>query len=268
MKLMFLGDIHGSIDHMVNISDIAKYEKIDKIIQVGDMGFWEHEAGGVAFLDSLRDILPCPLYFIDGNHDNHPLLWSKYEKHGHLSTVRHNIFYIHRGAVWVWNDVSFLAMGGAFSIDLEWRQKLYESRGIESWWSTELITDDDVDVALKSAANLPPDIMLTHDAPDGCPMHKLSGIQNLRKDLEERSASNRAKVGFLARQTHPKAIIHGHYHNRVNYTMSYGSHPDIHCVSLGCEPQGLDGTTKEDSYIVCDLEVVRQDLDAIKHTIG
>lgn len=265
--VMFVGDIHGCIDHWKTLGEIAKDHDIDAVVQVGDFGYWEHQPEGYDYLDSLEHIMPCQLFFIDGNHDNHPLLWEryKYSQYGPFMSVRENVTYIRRGGVWAWNDVAFMAMGGGFSIDWEWRVNLRKTKGLEVWWATEEIAEHELAAALEAGAFMPPDIMITHDAPDGCPMDQLSSIKNLRADLEAHSGAHRAKIGHLVRQLAPKALVHGHYHKRLNYTLPYA---DTYCVSLGCEPQSLGGATVEDSYTVVDLEEVRQNMERMDEVIG
>ena len=257
--VMFVGDIHGDIDHWLRLVEVAKDHHIDVIVQVGDFGYWEHTKEGSHYLTVLNKILPCDLYFIDGNHDNHPLLWEKYRLNqaGPFMTVRSNIYYIQRGAAWTWGGVAFMGMGGAFSVDYEWRIRTQEAKGIELWWATEEIRTQDMYAAETSTAFVSPDILITHDAPDGAPIDRLAGIANLREDLEARSKVNRDKVKTLVQMTKPRVLIHGHFHTRLDYTLDYA---DAHCVSLGCEPSHLHRAPVEDSYVITDLELVRENV--------
>ena len=63
-----------------------------------------------------------------------------------------------RGAVWSWHGVRFGALGGAVSID---RSVRVEN---ESWWSTETITDLEVDTLIARAPD-GLDVPVAHDAP-------------------------------------------------------------------------------------------------------
>ena len=69
MKICFIGDVHaqfGNLDFIVNNVDA------DIFIQTGDFGLWT----------DCQDVLPMayrrklnkPLYFVEGNHDNHRFL--------------------------------------------------------------------------------------------------------------------------------------------------------------------------------------------------
>src|SRR6059058_2673772 len=59
-----------------------------------------------------------------------------------------------------WKGLSFLALGGAASIDRKHRRDRY------SWWVEEYLTEEDILTAQSSG---PVDIMITHDSPYGAP---------------------------------------------------------------------------------------------------
>jgi hypothetical protein len=260
MKVMFAGDTHGNINHWMRLFEIAADEQVDEIIQVGDFGYWEHTPEGVAFLDVLSLETPCLIRFIDGNHDNHPLLWSKYPYAGGLCEVRRGVTYQKRGSVKGWDDSDAVMqfMGGAFSIDYAWRQKA-NLRGPACWWPEEIITDDEIRQGRESAAWFDKiDILVTHDVPSGAPLGRLTNL-TLSNTLETQAQYNRRQLLKLVKATKPKLLIHGHYHTRLDYFMHYtdlnGEEQRLDCIGLSCDPESHHKHgPMEESYVIRDLE--------------
>jgi len=282
MRIMFLGDVHGNINHMVKICEVAKSEDVDEIIQVGDFGYWEHTKDGVAYLDVLANILPCALRFIDGNHDNHPLLWSKYHNAGGASVIRSKshyagkpsvtrdmkpvIQYQHRGsvrgypfnAVDVTDGVTMQFMGGAFSVDISYRQRM-NRQGNMCWWPEEMITDAEIADAKSAACWFDGiDVLVSHDVPSGAPLGRLTNL-TLNKTLEDESRRCRRQLLEVVRATKPKLLIHGHYHTRLDYSMEYrdleGNDEELDCIGLSCDPESHHSFASiEESYVILELE--------------
>jgi len=83
------------------------------------------------------------VYFLDGNHDKTSLLLEKYGNspdHEGFLRVRNWILYSPRGHRWVWDEVSFISLGGAYSVDKDYRIKVLEAQGSgkpERYWFPE-----------------------------------------------------------------------------------------------------------------------------------
>jgi predicted phosphodiesterase len=168
MRIMYLGDIHG------NFSLLHQYVKMYNIkdahiIQVGDFGVgfatFEKEK---RMLEMYHDILVknnVHVWAIRGNHDYKP----------HFDNNPFGFSNIHLVADYTvlnLDDKNILCIGGAVSVDREWRytkkQKLgtFENPtlGVESWWSDEVFVLD-VD-KIKDLRDI--NIMVTHTCPDYC----------------------------------------------------------------------------------------------------
>jgi len=281
MRLMFAGDTHGNINHWMRLAEIAEAEAVDEIVQVGDFGYWEHTKEGKAYLDVIADTLPCKLRFIDGNHDNHPLLWSEYKSNGGTSIIRSRpsysgggmstrdtkpvIQYQHRGSVrsYPFHDGSddgivMQFMGGAFSIDVGYRQRQNRA-GNMCWWPEEMITDAEVLAAKEAACWFDSiDVLVAHDVPSGAPLGRLASLK-LSKTLEDEARRNRRQLLEVVRATRPKLLIHGHYHTRLDYFMDYkdldGNDQRLDCIGLSCDPESHHGYgPMEESYVIVELE--------------
>lgn len=262
MKVMFAGDTHGNANHWMRLFEIAEREGVEEIIQVGDFGYWEHEYGGVEYLDVLNDYTPCLIRFIDGNHDNHPLLWSKYPPNGGVSIVRPKIEYQHRGSVKGYplggGGMTVQFMGGAFSIDYAWRQKAGR-RGNVCWWPEETITNEEIEKAKSAACWFDSiDVLIAHDVPSGAPLGRLTNL-TLSKEIEAQARHNRRQLLQVVQATRPKLLIHGHYHTRLDYFMHYrdlnGEEQRLDCIGLSCDPESHHSHgPMEESYVIHELE--------------
>ena len=230
MRMLLVGDTHGNDRFFAQMCRLAVAENCDRLVQLGDFGYWEHYTEGKGYLKwcekQLRENnLEC--YWLDGNHENHPLLWSAYGPDGRqykptkdgFWEIRQGLYYMPRGHRWVWDDVSFLALGGAYSIDKDCR-----APG-KSWWPTEMISEADIEAAIAGGKV---DVMFTHDAPDG---GIIPSIKDQPNTMYPESLYNRESLLEVVKAVKPYFLAHGHYHDR------YTSHTSF--------PVGLneDGTT-------------------------
>lgn len=248
MKLLFLGDTHGNTTWVDLVIETAHTHKVDWMIQVGDFGYWEHVKSGKHFLDETSKNLRAQdvqLVFIDGNHENHPMLRRRYgpssathETHPEYGfwKVRDNLFYAPRAHRWNWDGVKFMSMGGAYSVDKQCMDHQYASGCVKgcpncrvtgrSWWPEEATTDAEIDEGIEGGLV---DVLITHDTPDGVQGAIFGPPGGLdRQNRWPESRENRQRIKRLVTQTHPFALVHGHYHHRNTemYRFAYGDGGD------------------------------------------
>jgi hypothetical protein len=235
-RVMFLGDTHGNLPWLRHAFVEAARRGCQVIVQCGDFGYWEHTTKGRVFLDRASDLTRehnIPLVWIDGNHENHSVLRANYapgcKRHEPTVegfwTIRPGVSYAPRGHVWTWELVTFLALGGAYSIDEQWR-----TEG-ESWWPEETITEGEVIRAIGDGTTV--EVMVCHDAPAGCPgTIPGDGTWDRKKDAWPESLANRERVKAVMNVRRPKLLVHGHYHHR-NSEMFDG----VQIEGLGCDDQ-------------------------------
>lgn len=220
-RALVVGDMHGNLlSWQRTILPAAKQLNADIIVQVGDFGFgWNLFCPDIAsdaltdrFLDEL-DLLvdDCDgpeILWLDGNHENFDRLIEigAFDADEPTPTSEHTT-YIPRGYSWKWQGVRCMALGGAYSVD-----KNYREPGI-SWWDQEEITERDVRKALKSE---PVDVLFAHDCYAGV---KVPGVHADWKQDEfaEVTAPNREKLRRVVRDLEVQLFIHGHYHQAYEY---------------------------------------------------
>lgn len=217
-RLLIAGDTHGNLDWIGTLAKLAARLGCDGIVQLGDFGFWpdmkilrdeDRPTINNRWLTAVARTLALHgvwMRALDGNHDAHPLARSVYPSHEDgVRPLRDSILdWADRGAVWEWCGLRFGAMGGAISIDRQFR-----SAG-RSFWSTEQITDADVEALTDRAGDERVDVLFTHDSPVLPPGFRPLSDPHLRLDVEHSQRQVMRCVDIVR----PRLLIHGHFHHR------------------------------------------------------
>lgn len=211
-KVGIAGDWHGNtLWAQAVIKELASNlaEEDEKIIfQLGDFGFWPGN-WGKSYVSSLTDTLEevgAELFFIDGNHENHPLLRKNAEKQGILDRckpvpITGRVTWLQRGTRAKISGKEWLFLGGAASVDRE-----YRTEG-QSWFNEERITDQQVESAI---AGGPADVLVSHDSPAFVEV-KFPHSNWPERDLAL-SQVNRDKLEKVVKATGVKFVMNGHLH--------------------------------------------------------
>ena len=166
--IFITGDTHIDYDIQKLNSDCfpmgKKLTKNDYVIICGDFGgVWYGGRRDDYWLNWLEKKNFTTL-FVDGNHENFDAL-SAYEQQswngGMVQFIRPSVIHLMRGYVFRLEGMTFFAMGGARSTDMEYRVE-----GV-SWWPQEMPDEEE---RLRARQNLAlcdnqVDYMITHDAP-------------------------------------------------------------------------------------------------------
>ena len=153
------GDMHGDLYFFQTYK--AKRKGITHLIVCGDFGYiWR---GGMKEDRQLNyfNKIGVKVLFVDGNHENHPLLneYPVTEMYGgKVHKIRENIIHLIRGEVYKINGDKYFVFGGANSTDIEDRKEGW------NWWKEEKPSDEDKNNALRNLKkhNYKVDYVLTH----------------------------------------------------------------------------------------------------------
>jgi hypothetical protein len=283
-RILVAGDTHGNIKHCAQLARKASELSCPAVFVVGDFGYWEHQPHGVEFCDSINELAQKhkqTWYFLDGNHDKTSLILSRYgavrDEHGFV-IVRSGLRYAPRGHRWLWEGVSFISLGGAYSIDKEYRlaQEQHDHQDIVEenkyralafqpakdtntsgthWFPEEEMSDNDLDTILLGDSS-PVDVMLTHDKPrDSNPGWN-------RKDLPQ-CWPNQDRIQRAMTTLQPNLLIHGHLHHHYTRLMRFGGGHSTLVRGLGSDPRGFQASTPGQSYQAAD-SWAELTLDAIR----
>jgi predicted phosphodiesterase len=212
---MLLGDTHGKTAELKGPLRRAKKDGVEAIVQVGDFGFiWRDDNRLDRVVNFRSQIYEVPIYFLDGNHEDHDRMEEMNATHDaeRFVEVANNIFYLPRGFAWEWDGVRFMSVGGAVSTDVEpsfgWPGR---TLGFD-WFPQERISYRDVDRAISKGKV---DVLLSHDVAEIPPVLG-EKLQRMDFRLDRETRSNRMALRAIAEEVQPKLMVHGHYHYRYN----------------------------------------------------
>jgi hypothetical protein len=237
-KFGIAGDWHGNWRWAANgvIPALGK-AGVRTIFQLGDFGIWPGP-GGEEFLGKIRKALEkydMTLYVTLGNHEDYDQVDALEPDEQGLKWPRHNIALFPRVFHFQLNHYRLLSLGGAPSIDREWR-----TPGTE-WWPQEMLTEEEVDEAIAGGQV---DIMFAHDAPDNgtrAVQQVLDGNpMGWSREALDYAALGRNRMTRAVQAIKPQVFMHGHYHVLDHGHLHYndGTYPG---VIYSFNPDGLSG---------------------------
>lgn len=210
-KFAFCGDWHGNTAWATSTIDTLGQRGVSHILHLGDYGYTFSED----FVDSVEAACArqnVALMFVDGNHDLHEFLWQLPLDEDGFGILSDHVRYIPRGQRWNWWGLTFMGLGGATSVDKQWRNPYTE------WWPTEKITISDVYRAVEGGRV---DVMIAHDAPSGVPIPGISfreGLQYFPHEALQEAELHRRVMRGVVDSVKPKLFVHGHYHRHYGHT--------------------------------------------------
>lgn len=205
--ITFVGDSHGQAGWLNLVIRTAAREGSHLLLALGDFGLWPG-GGGERFLDDVERHLTkhdSTMLWIDGNHDWHDRRLEFLPENDGLVTIRPHLRYIPRGTVFSLPGAPrCLAVGGAVSIDKEWR-----TEGV-NWWATEALQPDDVGRCMAAGEV---DLVVSHDAP--------LEVQVGRISFPEGDA-HRQLLSQIRASARPRWWWGGHWHERLSQLSGVG----------------------------------------------
>lgn len=220
------GDWHKNERHALKVIPqmaaqlAAEDRKI--ILQAGDFGIWRERAEYTwmgktyyrqTYLEALTEKLEevnAEIWFVDGNHEDHPYLTELAERYyaqfgcpgKPFGWITARIRWLPRGTRWTWHDQTWIAAGGAVSVD-----KFQRTEG-KSWFPEEEITPDQEEMIITKG---PADVILSHDAPSSEPLNLLPPPEEWLPMIPAAEA-HRERLERICAAAKPSHVFHGHYH--------------------------------------------------------
>lgn len=256
-KFAVVGDWHQNRPYAVAcLNNIAEHNSNVKIIvHLGDFLGYGSVNLREKYLDRLQEV--CEendqvIAFIDGNHEDFNYLFNLPVEDNGTVKLRDRIFYLPRSFKWSWNDVDFMALGGAPSIN---RLDLVPH---VSWFPEEIITAGDYEKALNKG-NV--DVLFTHDCPTGVDIPGLDNNNLPPKWKKEilHCETQRQRLYNFCEEVKPHYLFHGHYHKDYRSVLEYPSEIFDENFNTYTEIIGkdCDGGEFEKNYSIVDVEDLR-----------
>ena len=205
------GDMHGDLKRFYENRPYGEKEwsSDDILIVCGDFGFiFRGDEVEQSQLNELakKDYNIC---FIDGNHENFPLIYQypTVDYHGAPAhRIRQNIYHLIRGNIYEFENMLFFVMGGGYSRDRKRRQL-----GID-YWEEELPTSEEYHLSANNLKlhDMKVDYIITHTAPTDVIIK-----MGMEPDHHERELT-----GFLEWIEHDVDFKHwyfGHFHRDMKF---------------------------------------------------
>lgn len=239
-RLLLVGDSHANAKWWATlVATSAQRVRADRIVQLGDFGYWPRHPDGRRFLALVTACVErtgIPVDFLDGNHEDHERLHRRADEPYEVAPgVRH----LPRGVRFTHGDVRFLALGGAHSIDRHLRKV-----GV-SWFVDETLDETDLE---RAESGPPVDIVLAHDTVSGYDVPGTLPIDEvpawLAREIEI-SRAHRVLVREAVVAARPQLLVHGHYHSRYRARVALDD--------LVVDVEGLDCDDTEGSLLVLDV---------------
>ncbi|TLD97329.1 metallophosphatase family protein [Helicobacter jaachi] len=225
-RFYIFGDTHGRTDigKVFTPALLKKYRRNDYIVVCGDFGvIWcdEIDEREHAIMEKIKK-LPCPLLFVDGNHEN----FNRFEKLPQVKKfnatageyIKNKSYHLKRGEIYEIAGKRFFTMGGALSID-KYRRTLNQS-----WWPQEAISDEELALGLKNIYNCAENIdyVITHTIPEIL-LHELFRHMNIHHKIHDENPKKLTQIfNALQEKKHDvKAWFFGHWHDDLKLSVPY-----------------------------------------------
>ena len=174
--MRFIGDVHGNFEEYYYLT-----LQCEKSIQCGDMGIgFDLDFPKISFDHR----------FIRGNHDN-PAKCTKI-----ANWIKDGTFF---------EEDSIFCLGGAWSIDWEYRQRYEEATGRKVWWPNEECSVPKLQKIIDYYTECKPEVVVTHDCPT-IMAHELNSHHKWDK------SKTRQALDVMFETHQPDVWVHGHHH--------------------------------------------------------
>jgi hypothetical protein len=235
-RIVVAGDWHANTrwaEHVIaKAGELLKDEALKIILHLGDFGIWRDAEGYIDRVSRALEDAGVVIWFIDGNHEDFPFLKIlRGDRWGIASIDRlWRIFHIPRGQRWYWYDKTWLAIGGAVSVDRACR-----TEGT-SWFPEEAITEEQ---ATRAIADGHADVLVSHDCPSGVPITFPPPPRAWSQWDLDNSELHRQRLQRIVDAVKPSHVMHGHLHMGYARTCDFGYGP-VEVTGLNMDGERLN----------------------------
>lgn len=223
-KVIYVGDLHGRLQHVIDIDEFCVRNGINVVVQVGDFGLrWPGQQCKLLkyFSKRARQGRPGPTWYTcGGNHEG----WHKWDElsagldPGEHVELAPNVFYVQRGSTAYIDGKLHLFCGGAESTDRHLRQDG------KTWWPQETPSAAEFRRFAYNLADEKPDVVITHDAPLCIELYRYG--PSGRVDRNSQPTPRNLQNALDASDHKPTEWYYGHHHllriDQVGETRFFG----------------------------------------------
>jgi len=173
------------------------------LIILGDCAFYW--MGQQKVLDEVIISDNSKVYWLPGNHESWNIIESKYGRYGESPIeIKRGLFYCPIGSSIIINNYRIIFIGGANSID-----KQYRTEGV-TWFKQEILTLDDLNYIqeVNSLQSSYKTIICSHTCPLEFDIERALGFNELVKE----SDPTRKILSHILQVYHPEYWFGGHWH--------------------------------------------------------
>lgn len=235
-KIAIAGDWHHDSFYALKALNYANAQGANVIIHVGDFGYLHSADAYLRRINQFCEERDMIFMFVDGNHENHPSLLDVPVGEDGVRRILPRLWHLPRGFRWSWHGVTFMALGGAYSVNRP------GSREHIDWHMEETIT---LGQAYNAISGGPVDVMITHDCPSGAKIPVFENVEQVfAADQLEASERHRAILRAVVDEVTPRFLFHGHYHTAYQDVLRLDQGRECLVTGLDMNGSALDKNIK------------------------
>lgn len=206
-RVAVFGDWHGDSRWAGMMIRIAANLGADACVHTGDFGIDMDSPMQQRFISTVNRALKdadMSLVFVDGNHDSFDVILPKPLNDFGVRPITSRIAHLPRGFRWKWWDKTWVALGGAQSVQAHWTPHY-------DWWAEEVVSPQEAEAVISDGCA---DVMVTHDMPSGVFLPGMSDTTYFPAHKIRAAENHHTLIGMVVDEVRPELMLHGHMHDR------------------------------------------------------
>ena len=260
--IFITGDTHGEFARIIKFAEENGLSSDDIIIVLGDaginfFGFWKDRR----LKKKLAKQLPATLLCIHGNHEKRPEKLKAYQKVPWMGGMAYiepefpRLVFARDGEIYDLEGIKTMAMGGAVSIDKEWRLANPDHKGRVFWWPDEQPSDE-IKARIKTRLEQEKwriDVVLSHTCPlesNGLPIWRTFELEARSEGpkIHQHDFRTEEFLGEIEARLDYKKWFFGHFHVTLSIGRFQAMGNEIYKFNADPKRRGSpeESLTKED----------------------